>query len=98
MFSQTFFFLFDFFGSAVCAGTCATSATLCVLNVRLVLDGEDPQPLLGVIAYNRAVKTIENDEALFVIVHVVKSVKGASLAHSRHSESKALFYTKLSKI
>ena len=90
MFSQTFFFLFDFFGSAVCAGTCATSATLCVLNVRLVLDGEDPQPLLGVIAYNRTVKTIESEEALVVIVHVVKGVKGASLTHSRHSDCETL--------
>ena len=79
-----------FFGSAVCTRAFATSATLCVLNVRLVLDGEDPQPLLGVIAYDRTVKTIESEEALVVIVHVVKGVKGASLAHSGHRESETL--------
>ena len=95
MFSQFFFLFFAFFGSAV--ETCAGSAPLRVLNVRLVLDGEEPQPLLRVKSYNRAVKTVENDEALVVIVQVVKCVKGTSLAHSRHSQSKTLFYTKLSK-
>ena len=55
-----------------------------------MLDGEDPQPLLGVVSYNRTVKAIENDEALFIIVHVIKSVKGASLAHSGQSESETL--------
>ena len=63
-----------------------------------MLDGEDPQSLFGVISNDRTVKSIENDKALFIIVHVVKGVKGASLAHSRHGKSKTLFYTKLSKI
>ena len=97
MFRQFFYFILFFFGSAVGTCACAGSAPLCVLNIRLVLDGEDPQPLLGVILYDRAIKTVENDEAPFVIVHVVKGVKGASLAHSRHGKSKTLFYTKLSK-
>ena len=96
--SDNFFLSFYIFGSAVGTCACAGSAPLCVLNVRLMLDGEDPQPLLGVISYDRAIKTVENDEAPFVIVHVVKGVKGASLAHSRHGKSKTLFYTKLSKI
>ena len=88
MFRQFFSFFLFFFGSAVEA--CAGSAPLCVLNVRLVLDGEEPQPLLRVISYNRAVKTVENDEALVVIVHVVKCVKGASFTHSVHSYCETL--------
>ena len=63
-----------------------------------MLDGEDPESFRGVVSYNRTVKTIESDEALFIIVHVIKSVKGASLAHSGHGESETLLEMKLSKM
>ena len=55
-----------------------------------MLDGEDPQSLFGVVSNDRTVKSIENDKALFIIVHVVKGVKGASLTHSRHSDCETL--------
>ena len=56
-----------------------------------MLDGEDPQSLFGVISNDRAVKAVENDQALFIIVHVVKGVKGTSLTHSGQGDSKTLF-------
>ena len=87
---RQFFLSFYFFGSAVGTCACAGSAPLCVLNPRLVLDGEDPQPLLGVISYYRTVKTIESDEALYVIAYVVEGVKSGSLTHSRHSQGETL--------
>ena len=69
---------------------CVAPATPCDHYVWLVLDGEDPESFRGVVSYNRTVKTIESEEALVVIVHVVKGVKGASLAHSGHGESETL--------